>query len=113
MRRIAVHLEKRGQAIDQVIKSWREIRVAIEMPPAIQEQAIAFILLQRRGIEHAQHIVADSYRFDLVAAFSRGAPVKRIHILQNSQQVRTGNFLSRRLRKMSRSEMGFSKQHDD
>ena len=113
VRGIAVDFEKVGQAVDQVIDGRREIGAAVAAAPLIEKQAVAFILLERGGVEDAQHIVVDAHGVDFVDALARGAPVKRVDILQHGEDSGSGQLLVQTRGQMSGSEVRFAEQHED
>ena len=113
VRRIAVDLEKAGQAVDQVVDGGREVGTAVAAAPLIEKQAVAFVFLERRGIEDAQDVIIHAHCVDLVDALTRGAPIQCVDILQHGEDFGVGHLLVQNARQMSRSKVRFAEQHED
>src|SRR4029077_14841088 len=113
VRRVTVDLEKAGQAVNQVVNGWGEVGTGVAAAPLVEEQAVAFILLEWRGIEDAQDVVIDAHGVDLVGTLPRGTPVQRVDILQYGENFGARHFLAQHVRKMSRSKVRFTEQHED
>ena len=114
VRRIAVDVEEAQQAVDQVVDGGREVGTfLLGASPAAEVKTIVLVFFQRRGIEYADHIIADAHRFHPFMPFARGAPVERIHVLQNGDDAVFRQLLSQDYGKMPGREMRLAKQHHD
>src|SRR5580692_7825592 len=110
---IAVDPEEGGQAVDQVIDRGREVGSTVSAAPLIEKKAVAFILLERGGIEDAKNVVVDAHGIDFVDTLAGGAPVERIYILQDGQDFRARQFFVQYARKVSWGEVRFAEQRED
>src|SRR5579863_5534425 len=81
--RVAVHIKKAQQAVDEVVNRGPDIGRLLSFPiPARQTETIALILLQRRGIKNADDVIAYPHCFNPLLLYPGCLPIKRINILQ-------------------------------
>ena len=113
MRRVAVDFEEAGQAVDQVVDGGSEVGGVVAAAPLVEKQAVAFVFLQRRGVEDAENVVVNSNGFDFVGAFSGGPPVERVNVLQYGENFFFGQLLAQRPGQVAGREMRLAEQHED
>ena len=88
VRRVAVDFEKAQQAVDQVVDRGREVGTfLLGASPAAQVQTVVLVFLQRRGIENADHVIVHAHGFHPLMPLAGGAPVERVHILQDGEHA--------------------------
>ena len=93
MWRVAVDLEKISQTINQVVNRRRVIRASVAATPLIEKQTVALILLERRRVEHANHVVVHAHGIDPLDRLTSSSPIQSIDILQHSENLCFGNAL--------------------
>jgi hypothetical protein len=87
---VLVNVQEAGQRVHQVVEGRREVGGGVLLPPALDALAVALVLLQRRGVEHAEDIALHPHCFHVLAALARGTPVKMVHVLQQSEHAGIG-----------------------
>ncbi len=83
------------------------------LPPALDALAITLVLLQRRGVEHAEHVALHPHRFHVLAALTGGAPVEMVDILQQGEYAGIGQRDAQHFGNVIGREMRFAEHHHD